>query len=472
MGANLRQVVLAAVTLTGVLLTRDARAQTLRSIDLVANDLAYDAARGVLWASVPSASPMHGNELVPIDPATGFVGVGIFVGSEPGPLAISEDASSLWVGLREARKVVRVDLGARIPTQSFSLGSFYPEEIEVQPGTSTTIAVSRALDFNSPRHGGVVIFDDGVPRPNSSPPHTGSNRIEFGADGSTLYGYDAEGSGFAFYRLRVDSLGVTQLSATAGLIDGQVDIKYHAGRVYGGNGEVVDPTIPALLGFVFVGRASDLIADASLGEVYVANNLGIEVFDASTFARKRNVSLSGINGVPSSLAILGPRRFAFRAGNQVLIVDLDRASGDADGDGVADVLDNCPNRANSTQTDGDGDGLGDACDAYPAQADNLLGACQADLTGTRNLIAARQLDLAQCRTIGFVDSDGEGESNARDLCPGTPAGQPADEAGCSRSQFCAAQSASGCRRADWRNDQPGVKSPRDCARIASSCGAR
>jgi hypothetical protein len=35
---------------------------------------------------------------------------------------------------------------------------------------------------------------------------------------------------------------------------------------------------------------------------------------------------------------------------------------DADGDGVCDMLDNCPNDANPSQADSDHDGLGDACD--------------------------------------------------------------------------------------------------------------
>src|SRR5205823_2834466 len=34
---------------------------------------------------------------------------------------------------------------------------------------------------------------------------------------------------------------------------------------------------------------------------------------------------------------------------------------DADGDGVCDTSDNCPQDANADQADGDGDGLGDAC---------------------------------------------------------------------------------------------------------------
>ena len=39
------------------------------------------------------------------------------------------------------------------------------------------------------------------------------------------------------------------------------------------------------------------------------------------------------------------------------------SANDADGDGVADASDNCPNAANAPQADLDGDGQGDACDA-------------------------------------------------------------------------------------------------------------
>ena len=44
--------------------------------------------------------------------------------------------------------------------------------------------------------------------------------------------------------------------------------------------------------------------------------------------------------------------------------------GDRDGDGVPDLLDNCPDDKNADQLDSDGDKIGDECDAFPNDFDN------------------------------------------------------------------------------------------------------
>ena len=46
------------------------------------------------------------------------------------------------------------------------------------------------------------------------------------------------------------------------------------------------------------------------------------------------------------------------------------SDGDADGDGVRDICDNCPHAANPDQADDDGDGIGDACDKCPHDSEN------------------------------------------------------------------------------------------------------
>jgi thrombospondin type 3 repeat protein len=46
------------------------------------------------------------------------------------------------------------------------------------------------------------------------------------------------------------------------------------------------------------------------------------------------------------------------------------AAGDTDGDGVADICDNCPKVKNADQADSDFDGIGDACDKCPNDPEN------------------------------------------------------------------------------------------------------
>ncbi len=72
-------------------------------------------------------------------------------------------------------------------------------------------------------------------------------------------------------------------------------------------------------------------------------------------------------GVDGSNAIIGAflasQVFADAGAGYVFAIQPD-----GDGDGIADVCDNCPLEPNLNQVDGDGDGLGDACDNCPADA--------------------------------------------------------------------------------------------------------
>jgi hypothetical protein len=51
----------------------------------------------------------------------------------------------------------------------------------------------------------------------------------------------------------------------------------------------------------------------------------------------------------------------------------DNLNGDLDGDGIANIVDNCTDKANPDQADADGDGLGDACDVCPGDPENRAG---------------------------------------------------------------------------------------------------
>ena len=79
-------------------------------------------------------------------------------------------------------------------------------------------------------------------------------------------------------------------------------------------------------------------------------------------------------------------------------------SPDADADGVANEVDNCPNVANANQADGDADGVGDACDACPADATNDAdndGICQ---------------DVDNCPTVANGDQADDNGDGFGDAC--------------------------------------------------------
>jgi hypothetical protein len=97
--------------------------------------------------------------------------------------------------------------------------------------------------------------------------------------------------------------------------------------------------------------------------------------------------------------------------------------GDADGDGVPNQSDNCPNDANSDQADGDSDGLGDACDNCPDDANVGQADADNDDVGDScdNCVTTSNTDQ--------IDNDIDGVGDACDNCPFTPNPDQADADG-------------------------------------------
>ena len=126
---------------------------------------------------------------------------------------------------------------------------------------------------------------------------------------------------------------------------------------------------------------------------------------------------------------------------------------DIDGDGVVDVLDNCPLVANPDRADGDGDGVGDACDNCPAVAnpdqrdldgDGLGDACDGDRDGDGIANAADACPDAyvpgrpQSEILGGggADSDGDGIADDCDACPHDPANDVDHDGICGNVDNC------------------------------------
>ncbi len=94
------------------------------------------------------------------------------------------------------------------------------------------------------------------------------------------------------------------------------------------------------------------------------------------------------------------------------------ATGDSDGDGIADTCDNCPDLANEDQADCDGDGIGDACAIADGLADDCNGNgipdnCESDCNGNG---IADECDVAD-GTSGDCDGNGIPDECQEDCQP-------------------------------------------------------
>ena len=297
-----------------------AGAQVLE-IALPTNDLIYDSARQRIYASVPSrAGAGLGNTITAINPATGALGPSVFVGSEPGKLALSGDGRYLYVALNGAAAVRRVDAATLTPGLQFVMGSdpyfgpYYVEDMEVLPGAPGSVAISRRRAGVSPGHGGVAVYDDGVMRPVVTADHTGSNEIEVGSTGARLYGLNTESSEFGFRRMDVAPAGVTVLDVTPNLVSRfNTTIVMDAGRMHFSSGLTIDPETRQIIGTYSTPSASiTLVRPAvDIGRVFFLTDDTLRTFDAATFVPLGATPIAGVSGNPLRLIRVGPVGLAF-----------------------------------------------------------------------------------------------------------------------------------------------------------------
>ena len=284
-------------------------ATDIREIDYPAFDIINDPVRGVIYAS-------GANGVVPIDPETGTVGAPLF--ALPGELEFSSDYRYLYSG--GSHSIWRYDLDSQAVDAITTVPGFHQiEDFEVSPSDPGVIAASLRNDCCSPRHEGVVIFEDGVLLPNKTPRHTGSNVIEF-AGANLLYGYDNESTGFEFRTMVVDSQGVTVSDVTPGLMYGfGNDFEVAGGLVYDIRQRAVDPVAKTILGTF--ARGGWIEPDLANDRVFALSNLNaIEVYSRSTFTYLASVPVPAGTG---PLIRWGDDGLAYRSSDGIVLVESD-----------------------------------------------------------------------------------------------------------------------------------------------------
>jgi hypothetical protein len=140
--------------------------------NVYASDVAYDSVRNRFYVTVPSGSSRPNapaESVVAVDAATGNIIASVNAGSMPSLLAISDDASYLYVYLSESSAISRVALDTFNPDIQIPLlpnaSLFW---MQVLPGSPKSLATAQA-DVGTSATQALVVYDDATARPNTYP---------------------------------------------------------------------------------------------------------------------------------------------------------------------------------------------------------------------------------------------------------------------------------------------------------------
>jgi len=191
-------------------------------LGLHANALVADPVRGKLYAAIGKDDVAHPNELLVIDAEHGSIEASLAIGLNPDALALSDDATRLWVGLHGSYSVREVDLTASppvpgneypVPALSFEDQGVYAMSLAVLPGSTESIALALKCDGCAPE---VAVMDAGTQR---TPRVLGLSKLTPGPEGY-VFGYDDVDTSYDFATLAVDPPGPTA-NIFSGLIGGR-----------------------------------------------------------------------------------------------------------------------------------------------------------------------------------------------------------------------------------------------------------
>ena len=281
-------------------------------ISIPNNDLVYNSADGLLYASVPaSAAGAIGNSVVGIDPYTGTITRQIQVGTAPDKLALSTDGTQLFVGIDGAGAVAQINLAQGTIVNQFALGGgpgvynapYTAAYMAAVPGLPNSVAVATTGEYSN--GSAVTIFDSGVARTGSSV-SVGEGPLSFGSSASTLY----LGSSY-IYALTVGSTGITNSTELNSNSSSLSWLQYDDGSLYLSNGQVLNATTGALNGTFYTAANTPangpVVSDSTLGRAFMAvssfsSTAAVYIFDETSFNLLGSIPVGdlGTSGYPTS----------------------------------------------------------------------------------------------------------------------------------------------------------------------------
>jgi IPT/TIG domain len=320
---------------------------TVSSFPVQANDMVWDAASQRLYLSIASTDPTHPNTIASLDPATQQLDTIAAVGTGADHLSVSTDGSFLYAALSANNSIQRFTLPGLqpdidIPLGTGTYGPYSAIDIEAAPNLPHTIAVVLGEQEVSPtEQGGIVLFDDGVVRPNSVPGTQSGFEIDhviWNSDDTALYGIPTLSTSSLndLYELAVSSAGLqlahhfqTDVSA-AGNYGISLNYDSATGYLYFEGGQVVDPANGSVVATFPFGSLQGgltirvMAVDTTLNIAYFlgqtlesegSQNYVLSAYDLSSYKLLGAVQISGVPEPPEKLVRWGSNGLAFLTGD-------------------------------------------------------------------------------------------------------------------------------------------------------------
>lgn len=316
-----------------VFLAAPVGADSIREVALPANDLVYDPASGYLLASVPGRAGERGNSITRIDPVTGEIVDSVYVGSEPGSLALTDDGRSLYVALNGATAVRRYDVSTHTAGLQFPVNGGVTR-LSAIPGDPHSVGVLSTSLYNR----SLSVYTDGVTRDSQfTYPDGMFSDILTSLSPSRLYAVD----GNTLSRIDVGSQRVQNVDSWQQRFTGVGSLRnqFQRGLVFGSNGAVVDPEAGQLLGTLDTSGSNyshaEVCPDLPGGRVYflvtTPQSYEIRAYDARNYTWIGSTPATFLPWDFGSFIRWGTDGLAYRSGDKVYLVRTSLVSQDTPG---------------------------------------------------------------------------------------------------------------------------------------------
>jgi hypothetical protein len=226
-------------------------------------DVVYDRVRKRFYLTTPEKpgdARFPANAVVALDAESGEVGPSLAVGLRPGQMAISEDASVLYVAVEGDGMVRRLDPTSMKIVSEFRYRSvattsfgYSHTAIAILPTNPRTIALRANPDLNSSR-GLLSVYDDGVKR-RAELAFADFDSMMFSRDGKYLFAGNAAtfNRGQTMRRYLVDATGIPEQKSPGA--EGGAPVAFVADLLYSSGGSVIDWQSMEVVGALGAGGA-------------------------------------------------------------------------------------------------------------------------------------------------------------------------------------------------------------------------